>query len=74
MNFDLLKRNWEAFGRDDPLWAVLTEPSRKGGGWDPDEFFATGERRSRSCWRSSTGSASPSIAVARWTSVAAPDA
>ena len=44
MDFELLKRNWEAFGREDPLWAVLTEPSRKGGRWDPDEFLATGER------------------------------
>jgi SAM-dependent methyltransferase len=44
MDFQLLKRNWEAFGRDDPLWAVLTDPSRKGGLWDPDEFLATGEQ------------------------------
>lgn len=44
MDFQLLKRNWETFGRDDPLWAVLTEPSRKGGRWDPDEFLATGEQ------------------------------
>jgi SAM-dependent methyltransferase len=44
MDLQLLKRNWEAFGRDDPLWAVLTEPSRKGGLWDPDEFLATGEQ------------------------------
>ncbi len=44
MDFQLLKRNWEAFGREDPLWAVLTEPTRKGGLWDPDEFLATGER------------------------------
>lgn len=44
MDLQLLKRNWEAFGRDDPLWAVLTEPTRRGGQWDPDEFFATGER------------------------------
>ena len=43
MDLDLLKRNWEEFGRDDPLWAVLTEPTRKGGRWDPAEFFATGE-------------------------------
>jgi SAM-dependent methyltransferase len=44
MDFELLKRNWEAFGREDPLWAVLTDPSRKGGRWDPDEFLATGEQ------------------------------
>jgi SAM-dependent methyltransferase len=25
------------------MWAVLTAPGRKGGRWEPDEFFATGE-------------------------------
>jgi SAM-dependent methyltransferase len=25
------------------MWAVLTAPGRKGGGWTPEEFFATGE-------------------------------
>src|ERR1700744_2455548 len=44
MDLELLKRNWEAFGRDDPLWAVLTEPSRKGRRWNPDEFFPTGQQ------------------------------
>jgi hypothetical protein len=36
--------NWDRLGRSDPLWAVLTETSRRGGGWTPEEFFATGER------------------------------
>lgn len=40
----MLKRSWEAFGREDPMWAVLTEPSRKGRRWDPQQFLATGER------------------------------
>jgi SAM-dependent methyltransferase len=44
MEIEQLKSNWEAFGRDDPLWAVLTEASRRGGRWDLDEFLATGER------------------------------
>ena len=26
----------------DPLWAVLTHPDKKKGGWDPQEFFLTG--------------------------------
>jgi len=30
--------------RVDPLWAVLTDPAMKGGGWELDEFLATGER------------------------------
>lgn len=42
VELDSLKRNWEAFGRDDPLWAVLTSPGRTGGRWDLDEFLATG--------------------------------
>src|SRR5262249_25601630 len=37
-----LQRNWDAFGRIDPFWAILTDPSRRGRRWDPAEFFATG--------------------------------
>ncbi len=43
MEIERLKTNWEAFGRDDPLWAVLTEPTARGGRWDLDEFLARGE-------------------------------
>ncbi len=39
-----IRDSWEAFGREDPLWAVLTVPELRGGGWDPAEFLATGER------------------------------
>jgi SAM-dependent methyltransferase len=38
-----LRSRWEAFGREDPLWAVLANPSKRGRRWDVDEFFATGE-------------------------------
>lgn len=37
-----LRRNWEAWGRLDPMWAVLTDPDKRGGRWDPEEFFASG--------------------------------
>ena len=37
-----VRENWDRFGREDPFWAVLTDPSRKGGRWEPEEFFATG--------------------------------
>lgn len=35
---------WESLGATDPDWAVLTEPGRRGGGWesDLDGFYATG--------------------------------
>ncbi len=36
-----LQRNWDAFGTDDPLWAVLTAPEKRHGRWDVDEFLAT---------------------------------
>ena len=43
MNLELLKQNWEAFGAQDPLWAILSDPSRRGGRWELDEFLQTGE-------------------------------
>jgi len=39
-----LGRNWNRFGEADPLWAVLTDPDKRNGGWDVTEFFATGEQ------------------------------
>lgn len=43
MAVDRLKSTWEDLGRTDPLWAVLTDPDRRHGGWQVDEFLATGE-------------------------------
>lgn len=42
MDLTDLQRHWHAFGEQDPFWAILTDPARKGGRWDVDEFFATG--------------------------------
>lgn len=33
---------WEGHGREDPLWAILTESEKRSGKWDQDAFFATG--------------------------------
>jgi ubiquinone/menaquinone biosynthesis C-methylase UbiE len=38
----LQRSQWEQLACTDPLWAVLTDPARKNGGWNVDEFFATG--------------------------------
>jgi len=43
MDIDRLRRNWENFGRQDPMWAILTTPGTEGGRWNEQEFFATGE-------------------------------
>lgn len=37
-----LRRHWEDMARTDALWAVLTDPTKQGGGWDEAEFYATG--------------------------------
>lgn len=37
-----LRRHWDTFGRIDPMWAVLTDPSKKYGRWTPAEFFERG--------------------------------
>ena len=44
MSLDRIQRNWEAFGRQDPLWAILTWPDKRDGRWDREEFFATGRQ------------------------------
>lgn len=43
MTLPELRSTWEELGRTDPLWAVLTNPELRDGGWDLDEFLATGE-------------------------------
>lgn len=36
------QRDWEDLAEVDPLWAVLSDPERRGGRWQLDEFLATG--------------------------------
>jgi SAM-dependent methyltransferase len=43
MDLARLRRTWENLGRADPMWAILSVPEKRGGGWDEREFFATGE-------------------------------
>lgn len=44
MNLSQLRAEFERMGAADPLWAVLTQPDKRGGKWDSDEFFATGAK------------------------------
>lgn len=43
MNLDKLQKNWDEFGKTDPLWSILTSKDKKGNKWSIDEFFKTGE-------------------------------
>jgi SAM-dependent methyltransferase len=38
-----LRATWNVLGEDDPLWAILSQPDKRGGHWNPEEFFAAGE-------------------------------
>lgn len=38
-----LQHNWDALGKADPLWAILSDPKKKYGRWDEAEFFQSGE-------------------------------
>jgi SAM-dependent methyltransferase len=40
--FRALARDWEAFGKTDPLFGILSDPTKFGGKWDVDEFFESG--------------------------------
>jgi SAM-dependent methyltransferase len=37
-------RDWEELATADPLWAILAGPDQRGGRWDTEKFFATGEQ------------------------------
>jgi SAM-dependent methyltransferase len=37
-----VKQTWERLANLDPFWAVLSEPDKKGGRWDLQEFLETG--------------------------------
>ena len=42
MNIRELQKNWDEFGKIDPLWAILTLPDKKGRKWQLEKFFLTG--------------------------------
>ena len=42
MNLKEVQKHWHAFGKMDPMWAILTWPDRKENKWQRDEFFQTG--------------------------------
>lgn len=37
-----LERHWNAWGEEDPFWAILSVPELRGNRWDVERFFATG--------------------------------
>lgn len=44
MSLDRLKQEWEEIAGLDPCWAILSEPDKKFGKWEVEEFFRSGEQ------------------------------
>lgn len=42
MKINELRKQWETFGKDDPMRAVLTDLAERDHSWDPADFLATG--------------------------------
>jgi SAM-dependent methyltransferase len=36
------QEHWNRMAREDPFWAILTDPAKRHGGWDAGQFFSTG--------------------------------
>lgn len=45
MNLEQLQQNWDKLGQEDAMWAILTDPEKKGRKWTAEEFFANGEQQ-----------------------------
>ncbi|MFT4664009.1 MAG: ubiquinone/menaquinone biosynthesis C-methylase UbiE [Polaribacter sp.] len=45
MKLNDLKKNWDQFGKEDPYWAILTDPDKKDNKWDEQDFFESGRLR-----------------------------
>lgn len=44
MKINDLQKNWDEFGKKDPLWSILSFPEKKRGKWKTKEFFETGKK------------------------------
>jgi SAM-dependent methyltransferase len=44
MDLKELQKHWHQFGKQDPMWAILTWPDKKGNKWSVDEFFRHGRQ------------------------------
>lgn len=42
VGLEQVRRDWTRLGATEPLWAVCVDPAKRDGGWDDDEFLASG--------------------------------
>jgi ubiquinone/menaquinone biosynthesis C-methylase UbiE len=44
MTLEKVRKTYEDLGREDPMWAVLTDDRYRHNKWNPEEFFGTGRK------------------------------
>ena len=42
-DLERLRSTWRVLGEEDPLWAILSRPDKRGNRWNVEEFFESGE-------------------------------
>ncbi len=42
VGLEQVRRDWTRLGSTEPLWAVCVDPDKRDGGWNDDEFLASG--------------------------------
>ncbi len=45
MDIKELQKNWDDFGKTDPLWSIMTVKEKKNNKWDLKDFFGTGAEK-----------------------------
>lgn len=44
MKYKTSVKNWEGLAQNDAFWSILTDKSKKGEKWNPEDFFKSGEK------------------------------
>jgi ubiquinone/menaquinone biosynthesis C-methylase UbiE len=45
MNVQDMMKNWDMWGREDPMYSILADQNKANGGWNEQEFFESGEKQ-----------------------------
>ncbi len=45
MGLGRVNRRWEELARNDPFWAIVSDPAKRGNRWEVEEFFRTGKEQ-----------------------------
>lgn len=50
MDIQDFQAQWKELGKHDPMWVVLTDPTKLGGRWKAEDFFPTGVAEINGIW------------------------